>query len=656
MATTATAPVENHQLWVDKYKPKERNQIIGNRQHVQFIEYWLNHYGEKGIARALLVGGPPGIGKSSTVRLLGDLAGFSCVEINASDVRNKAGLQETVKQVSNNRSVMSYFRPAAAPATSVAIATTTKPTLSVAEILAQKKLKKASNATMTSFTQQQQAQQRNALQTEKKSLMIVDEVDGIHGQSDRGGVAELIAIIKATTQPIVCICNDLFHAKLKALKTHCQVLEWKPPTSDMIVPTLMRISQLEKCGFSKDQLEIIVTQSNSDIRQCINAMQFQSKAKPTANIGKSSTAAATTTANTISLDINLNVFQIIRQMLSAVPSSKKIQNRYIDEISHLFFQDPFILSCFLFENYLKLKPTVETNNSGGNSNIHNGSHHNKELNHLLTIEQCANAMSDGDMLERFINNRQDHDLMPAHAALAAAIPCFLYHGQPEHIQLDFPGRSMGHGSSINKTKNLLLGLRESLLPYISTIAELQDRLPLLHHHLTAPMTASSATAIEECVKLLQECGLDRQDWQTVQDLVAGLNPQSEIKLETKVKTAFTRKFNSTSHKVHVVKKKQKLTGKSTNHHAGGDLDGNKEEDEEINSDIEVELSENDENEGVLLIEQVETKQTKATKLKTDEAKPTNTTAKTKPKAKATTAAKPAKTAITKTTKKSKASN
>ncbi len=41
-------------------------------------------------ARACLISGPPGIGKTSTVRLLAKKYGYEIVEWNASDVRNKS--------------------------------------------------------------------------------------------------------------------------------------------------------------------------------------------------------------------------------------------------------------------------------------------------------------------------------------------------------------------------------------------------------------------------------------------------------------------------------------------------------------------------------------------------------------------------------------
>jgi replication factor C subunit 1 len=40
-----------------------------------------------------------------------------------------------------------------------------------------------------------------------RTLVIMDEVDGM-GAGDRGGNQELIALIKKTHVPVICICND----------------------------------------------------------------------------------------------------------------------------------------------------------------------------------------------------------------------------------------------------------------------------------------------------------------------------------------------------------------------------------------------------------------------------------------------------------------
>ncbi len=36
----------------------------------------------------------------------------------------------------------------------------------------------------------------------------MDEVDGMAGNEDRGGILELINTIKSSKIPIICICND----------------------------------------------------------------------------------------------------------------------------------------------------------------------------------------------------------------------------------------------------------------------------------------------------------------------------------------------------------------------------------------------------------------------------------------------------------------
>jgi hypothetical protein len=50
-----------------------------------------------------------------------------------------------------------------------------------------------------------------------KTCLIMDEVDGMSG-GDRGGIAEIIDMIKKTRTPIICICNDAWSQKIKSLK------------------------------------------------------------------------------------------------------------------------------------------------------------------------------------------------------------------------------------------------------------------------------------------------------------------------------------------------------------------------------------------------------------------------------------------------------
>jgi replication factor C subunit 1 len=54
----------------------------------------------------------------------------------------------------------------------------------------------------------------------------MDEVDGMSA-GDRGGSQELIQIIKKTSIPIICLCNDRSSPKIRSLANHCFDLRFK---------------------------------------------------------------------------------------------------------------------------------------------------------------------------------------------------------------------------------------------------------------------------------------------------------------------------------------------------------------------------------------------------------------------------------------------
>ena len=60
--------------------------------------------------RAVLISGPPGIGKTSAAHLVAKSLGFDIIERNASDVRSKSLLNANVKSILNNTSVVGYFK------------------------------------------------------------------------------------------------------------------------------------------------------------------------------------------------------------------------------------------------------------------------------------------------------------------------------------------------------------------------------------------------------------------------------------------------------------------------------------------------------------------------------------------------------------------
>jgi replication factor C subunit 1 len=60
-------------------------------------------------ARACLISGAPGIGKTTCVRLIAKKLGFHLLELNASDARGKNRIEELLKGLSQTRSISNAF-------------------------------------------------------------------------------------------------------------------------------------------------------------------------------------------------------------------------------------------------------------------------------------------------------------------------------------------------------------------------------------------------------------------------------------------------------------------------------------------------------------------------------------------------------------------
>ena len=175
-------------------------------------------------AKAALVSGPPGIGKSSCAALIARAMGYDVLELNASDARSKKLLESSLADVTQN-TVLS-FGPKK----------TQRP----------KKLKR---------------------------LIIMDEVDGM-SSGDRGGMAALITTIKKSKTPIICICNDAQKSSVRSLANHCMIIKFARPQRGTIVKRLMAVARKEGMNVEPNALDFLCQSTGGDIRQILNSMQM----------------------------------------------------------------------------------------------------------------------------------------------------------------------------------------------------------------------------------------------------------------------------------------------------------------------------------------------------------------------------------------------
>ncbi|HDD33595.1 MAG TPA: AAA family ATPase, partial [Thermofilaceae archaeon] len=91
MATRAEVP------WVEKYRPRRIDDVVGNPKAKKAFVAWLNKWlAGRPDKKAALLYGPPGCGKTSLVHAAAIQLNLELVEANASDVRTSEALRRRI--------------------------------------------------------------------------------------------------------------------------------------------------------------------------------------------------------------------------------------------------------------------------------------------------------------------------------------------------------------------------------------------------------------------------------------------------------------------------------------------------------------------------------------------------------------------------------
>ena len=118
-------------LLTDKYRPVTMSDLVGNKGEITSLFEWLKDWNDVHLkgnkkkinpvrgnwqnaprvnAKAAIISGPPGIGKTSTARILSEQLGYDILEMNASDTRNKKTIQNMIGELSTNNCLDYYTK------------------------------------------------------------------------------------------------------------------------------------------------------------------------------------------------------------------------------------------------------------------------------------------------------------------------------------------------------------------------------------------------------------------------------------------------------------------------------------------------------------------------------------------------------------------
>ncbi|MFX1265776.1 MAG: replication factor C large subunit [Promethearchaeota archaeon] len=201
--------------WPERYRPESLKEVVGNTASVKGLRDWIESWvkGTPSVKAVLLIG-PPGVGKTASIGALSRDYDLELVEFNSSDKRNKGVIENHVWKAATQQTLNGRLR-----------------------------------------------------------IILLDEVDGLSGTSDRGGVNAILKIIDETGHPIVMTANDPHSPRLRSLVKRCKVFTFGSIEPKHMLDVLRKIVATQGAELAEDKMEEIVEQSGGDLRAAISDLE-----------------------------------------------------------------------------------------------------------------------------------------------------------------------------------------------------------------------------------------------------------------------------------------------------------------------------------------------------------------------------------------------
>ena len=192
-------------MWTKKYSPENSKSVLGQEKGLSELKSYISGYKHGG--DAALVYGPTGCGKTAAVQAIAKELNLELVELNASDLRNKDAINSIVGSASKQ---MSLFM--------------------------------------------------------RGKIILVDEIDGLAGREDRGGLQELLKLITESSFPIVMTANDPFEQKFSALRKAAKMIQFNKIEVPDLLSALKNVCKGEELAYDEDALEAVARRADGDLR------------------------------------------------------------------------------------------------------------------------------------------------------------------------------------------------------------------------------------------------------------------------------------------------------------------------------------------------------------------------------------------------------
>ncbi len=200
------------QPWTEKHRPNNLTEFRGSSKKVEKVLDWVKNW-ENQKTNSLLLHGEAGSGKTTLAYLVAKELNLELFETNASDVRTKKALKNSLEKAVQQRSL-----------------------------------------------------------TGRKKLILVDEVDGMSSK-DRGGKSQISKIIDKTKFPVIMTANDAYANGMQTIRRKSNTVELKKVHTNSVNARLKQIAQKEGVEYDKTAVKSLARMAGGDMRAAINDLQ-----------------------------------------------------------------------------------------------------------------------------------------------------------------------------------------------------------------------------------------------------------------------------------------------------------------------------------------------------------------------------------------------